>query len=108
MIYFKPEELTAEISKFTALENDSECGYCLMKIKNGVAEVYELKYTADKPYMVEGLLRTAFNSACLKNVYMGKCTCSNIVSFLEKMNFEKTADGFANDIPSILTGSCCK
>lgn len=108
MIFFKPENLTEKVSKFTAIENDDVCGYCLMRVKNNMAEVYELQFDEDKPYLVEGLLRTAFNAASLKNIYMGKCSCEGIVAYLDKMNFEKTVDGYINDIPSILTGSCCK
>ena len=108
MIFFKPENLTEYVMKFTAVEDNSEWGYCLMRLDGNTAEVYELSYSEDKPYLVEGLLRTAFNSASLKNIYMGKCTCKSIDKFLENMNFEKTNEGFINDIPSILMGSCCK
>lgn len=108
MIFFKPENLTENVIKFVAFENDTECGFCLMKIHGNWAEVYELIFDADKPYTVEGLLRSAFNYASLKDIYMGKCTCKNITVFLERMNFEKTDEGYINDIPTILTGSCCK
>lgn len=108
MLYFKPEELTENITKFTAFEDDADNGYCLLRIERNSAEVYELNYTADKPYLVEGLLRSAFNFASLRNIYMGKCTCENINKFLDKMNFEKMDSIYINDIPSILTGSCCK
>ncbi len=108
MIYFKPEALTEQVSKFTAIEDDIECGFCLLKTAGEFAEVYELDYREDRPYLVEGLLRTAFNAAALKGIYMGKCTCKNIDAFLDNMNFEKKEDGYFNDIPSILTGSCCK
>ncbi len=108
MVFFKPEALTEQITKFTALEDSAECGCCFLKINADFAEVYELSFDRDKPFLVEGLLRSAFNSASLKGIYMGKCTCKNIDSFLDNMNFEKRDDGYVNDIPSILTGSCCK
>lgn len=108
MIYFKPEVLNDSITKFTAFEDETDDGYCLMKISDGTAEVYELCYNQDKPYLVEGLLRSAFNFASLKNIYIGKCTCKNITDFLDKMDFEKSDDVYFNDIPTILTGSCCK
>lgn len=108
MIFFKPEILTEKARKFTAFEDGVEYGYCLMKIESDFAEVYELQFDADKPYIVEGLLRSAYNSASLDNVYMGRCTCRNIDPFLNRMNFEKTDNGYVNDIPSILMGSCCK
>lgn len=108
MIFFKNEKMTDEVIKIIALEDEIDCGYCLLKIKDNSSEVYELNYQKDKPYLVEGLLRSAFNYACLKGVYMGKCSCENLEDFLEKMNFQKTENGYENDIPSILTGSCCK
>ena len=108
MLFFKPEALTDEVTKFIAYEDDAECGCCLLRSGGKFAEVYEIDFDADKPYLAEGLLRSAFNCASLKNIYMGKCTCKNIEKFLDRMNFEKTAEGYINDIPSILTGSCCK
>ncbi len=108
MLFFKPNELTENVVKFIAYEDDAECGHCLLKTDSSFAEVYELEYDADKHYLVEGLLRSAFNYASLKNIYMGKCTCKNIREFLEKMNFDETDEGFINDIPTILMGSCCK
>ncbi len=108
MIFFKPEALTDSVTKITALEDDFMCGHCLMKIEKNLATVYELEYETDKPYLVEGLLRSAYNFASIKNIYMGKCICTNIESFLNKMSFEKTDSGYINDIPTILTGSCCK
>ncbi len=108
MLYFKPETLTENIIKFTALEDDTECGFCLLKISDIAAEVYELNFQQDKPYLVEGLLRSAFNFASLRKIYIGKCTCDNITEFLDRMSFMKKDGEYVNDIPTILTGSCCK
>ncbi len=108
MIIFKPKNLTESTVKFTACEDDVNFGYCLMKTDENFAEVYELDYNKDKPYIVEGLLRSSFNYASLRNIYMGKCSCVNITEFLDKMNFEKHGECYINDIPSILMGSCCK
>lgn len=108
MLFFKPENLTENVTKFTASEDDTNCGYCLLKTENNFADVYELEYDEDKPYLVEGLLRSAYNFASLKNIYMGKCSCSNITEFLDRMNFEKKGTEYVNDIPTILMGSCCK
>lgn len=108
MIFFKPEKLSENVTKFIALEDDVNEGFCLLKTDEGFADVYELEYNKDKPYLVEGLLRSAFNFASLKNIYMGKCTCKNIDAFLVRMNFEKVNGEFVNDVPTILMGSCCK
>ncbi len=108
MLFFKPDALTDDVIKFIAYEDEAECGHCLLKTDSSFAEVYEIEFDVDKPYLVEGLLRSAFNYASLKNIYMGKCTCKNIQTFLERMNFNKTEEGYINDIPTILMGSCCK
>lgn len=108
MLYFKPENIDNSTVKFIALENNMVVGECFMKIEANTADVYELSYEKDKPYLVEGLLRSAFNSATLKGIYLGKCTCKNINEFLEKMNFEYKNSCYINDIPSILMGTCCK
>ncbi len=107
MIQFT-HEINDKNVKFTAEENGVTIGDCLMKITEDFAEVFSLSYQQDKPYVVEGLLRSAFNYATLKNVYMGKVTCKNIDKFLDLMNFEKKNGEYVNDIPSILMGSCCK
>ncbi|MBR6568341.1 MAG: hypothetical protein IKK60_06770 [Clostridia bacterium] len=108
MLFFKPEALTDDVTKFIAYEDDAQCGFCLLKSDRNFAEVYEIDFNQDRPYLVEGLLRSAYNYASLKNIYMGKCTCKNIGAFLDRMNFEKTDEGYVNDIPTILMGSCCK
>lgn len=108
MLFFKPETVNDSIYKFFAYEDDINCGYCMLKIDAISADVYELEFNKDKPYLVEGLLRSAYNFASFKNIYMGKCSCKNIDVFLDNMNFEKSNGIYANDIPSILMGSCCK
>lgn len=108
MVFFKSESIDEQNIRFSALEDELDCGFCLMKINADFAEVFELGFDEDKPYLVEGLLRSAYNYASLKGIYMGRCTCKNIDAFLERMNFEKADGVYFNDIPSILMGSCCK
>lgn len=108
MIFFKPIIQNEQLIYFEAIENDEVFGNCKMKLDDLWAEIFELTFSQDKPYLVEGLLRSAFNFACSKNAYMGACTCKNIEQFLEKMNFIKLDGKFVNDIPSILQGGCKK
>lgn len=110
MILFRPVETPENPSfiEFEAIENDSKCGMCRLEIEGNKAVVYELSYDADKPYLVEGLIRSAFNFAALKSCYMGYCRCENIEPFLDRMNFLKENGIYFNDIPSILQGNCCK
>ncbi len=110
MIYFKPvinAETPAQV-KFEAIENDNVNGECILLLENHKATLTHLTFDEDKPYLVEGLIRSAFNYASLKNYYMGYCSCENVSSFFDKMNFHKENGIYYNDIPSILMGNCCK
>ncbi len=109
MIFFKPvsEKDSPEVI-FEALENGNCEGKCHLVIENDKATVDFLTYNTEKPYLVEGLLKSAYNYAVYKNCYMGYCKCENISSFLDKMNFQKDNSIYFNDIPTILQGNCCK
>ncbi len=106
MIFFKPTAAENGEVAVEATENGEAFGLCRMKIDGNCADVYFLEYDADRPYLVEGLIKSALNFAACKGVYMGSCSCENIDSFLEKMNFIKNNETYINDIPSILQGSC--
>ncbi len=110
MIHFRPCLKNDDKNgiTFEAIENDVICGSCHMTFSDGKAVVDSLCYDTDKPYLVEGLLKSAYNHAVQKNIYMGYCTCKNITHFLDCMNFEKQNGVYCNDIPSILQGNCCK
>ncbi len=108
MIFFKNTAIDETTVAFEAQENDKSIGSCTLKLEGSIADVTDLSYDESCPYIVEGLLRAAYNYAGLKNYYMAKCTAKNIDEFLDKMNFTKTAAEYTGDIPSILMGSCCK
>lgn len=110
MIFFRPVVSDENSDKiiFEAIENDLICGSCHMTLAENKAVVDSLCFDADKPYLVEGLLKSAFNYAAGKNIYMGYCTCQNITAFLDRMNFMKDNGTYYNDIPSVLQGNCCK
>ncbi len=108
MIFFKNAQIDSETVAFEALEGEKSIGKCTLVLKSNLADVTELSYDESAPYAVEGLLRSAYNYAGLKNFYMAKCTAKNIDCFLDKMNFQKANGEYSGDIPSILMGSCCK
>ncbi len=108
MIFFKNTLIDENTVEFEALENEKSLGRCTLVLRDNIADVTELTYSNDATFAVEGLLRSAYNFAGLKNYYMAKCSAENIDSFLDKMNFHKQGDGYVGDIPSILMGSCCK
>lgn len=110
MIFFKPTvniENECEVF-FSAIENDKVYGKCTLMIEGNKATVLNVSFDDNKPYLVEGLLRSAFNYAGQKNCYMGYCKSGDISFFLDKMNFIKDNDLYFNDIPTILQGNCCK
>lgn len=110
MIYFKPVFLDDEHLKikFEAIENDVASGSCLLTIDGNKATVESLDGDEDKLYIVDGLIKSAFNYATIKNCYMGYCKCDKFSAFLDKMSFEKQDGVYFNDIPTILQGNCCK
>ncbi len=110
MIFFRNEvssDNPDEIN-FEALENYISCGKCKLVLESDRAVVKTISFDRDKPYIAEGLIRSAFNYAALKNYYMGYCECENKDGILDAMNFEKRDDVYFNDIPAILQGNCCK
>ena len=108
MIFFRPTVKSEDEILFEAIENDDICGKCILNIDSSKAIVSEFSFDESKPYLVEGLIRSAFNFAGLKNCYMGYCRCDNISVFLDRMNFIKENDLYFNDIPTILQGNCCE
>lgn len=110
MIHFKPCEASDKSDElyFEAIENDVVCGKCRLVLRDKKATIDFLTFDEDKPYLVEGLIKSAFNYAALQNCYMGYCECENITFFLDRMNLIKKDNFYYNDIPTILQGNCCK
>lgn len=105
MLFFEKNIIDENLSEFTAVENGEKIGSCFMKIDDE-AEVFSLVFDKDKPYTVEGLIKSALNFATFKNIYMAKCKQEDIAVFLKSMKFEKKNDYYVSDIPTILMGSC--
>ncbi len=110
MITFEHTEIDLDTVKFTAVENESAIGNCTLRISSPFAEVSALSYCENKSYVIEGLIKAALYYASLNSCYIGRCNCTEIEYYVEKMNFIKSENGYENDIPSILMGSCsgCK
>lgn len=105
MLFFEKTIIDENLSEFIALENGEKIGSCFMKIEDD-AQIFSLDFSKDKPYAVEGLVKSALNYATFKNIYMAKCKQEDIAVFLKAMNFEKKNDWYVSDIPTILMGSC--
>ena len=108
MIFFSHKEISENEIFLESHENDNKEGECILDLSGKDALLKSITFNADKPYIAEGLIKTAFNFAVSRNFYMGSCNAENAVPFLIKMGFQKTDDGYTLDIPSILMGSCCK
>lgn len=91
---------------FSAVENTVLLGKCILCINKEIAEITEVKYSDGNEYIVEGLIKSAFNFAANRNFYIGRCSAENIDFCLKRMNLIKYDGYYENDIPSILTGSC--
>lgn len=91
---------------FEAFENDESIGKCTLILDDKYAIVSDLNYKAGAVYAAEGLLKSTYNYACLKNYYMGRCTVQGIDPLLKTMGFYLKDGVYENDIPSILMGSC--
>lgn len=110
MIFFKPVPCAenSSIIEFQAIENDVTSGKCTLNINGDKAEITDISCDDKKLYLVEGLIRSAFNYAALNGCYMGYCKVSRYTQILDSMNFSRLDGVYCNDIPSILTGNCCK
>ena len=109
MIFFK-NTVSSDNDKiiyFEAYEGEKIIGKCTLVFEGKYATVTQLSYNPEAVYAGEGLLKSAFNYACLKNYYMGRCVVENHDALLVKTGFYKKDGAYVNDIPSILMGSCC-
>lgn len=108
MIFFEHKFLDKDnqVIEFKAVEDNEVLGECTLVLFENHAEVTKASYKENKAFVVEGLLKAAFHFAGLKGYFMGRCNVSGIEFCLNRMNFEKTANGYENDIPTILMGSC--
>ena len=108
MIFFKNSvsENDSSIIHFEALESDKTIGSCTLVLGDKFAEVTSLTCDEKTIWAVEGLLKSAYNYAALKNYYMAKCSAKGVESHLLRMNFLEKNGEYINDIPTILMGSC--
>lgn len=108
MIFFSHDfcDNINSVVKFTALDNGTELGKCTLVMNGIYAEVTELTFDRNNPFVVEGLIKSAFNLAANHSCYIGRCAVDDIRIFLDRMNFVCTDGVYENDIPSILMGSC--
>lgn len=110
MIFFKNsiDARDERIVSFEALEDNVTKGSCVLFLSGDKVTIKEIEFNEDESYIAEGLIRSAFNFAAMRNYYMGYLECGNKYGCLEHFNLNKNGDVYFNDIPTILRGNCCK
>lgn len=110
MITFERTIIDSNSVVFSGIEDESVIGKCTLKISVPYADVFSITCSDNKTYIIEGLIKSALFYASQKDCYIARCKCEGFEGFVEKMNFIKSDNGYENDIPTILMGSCsgCK
>ena len=108
MIFFKStaKQEDSRVIYFEAIDGDKVLGSCTLVLGEKYAEVTNLSFEQNAMFIAEGLLKSAYNYAALKNYYMAKCSVNGIDTLLKKLNFQLKYGEYVNDIPSVLMGSC--
>ena len=108
MIFFKNTvcESDNKVVIFEAIDSDDTIGSCTLVLGEKFAEVTKLDFDEKALFIAEGLLKSAYNYAALKNYYMAKCSANGIEALLLKLGFQLKDGEYTNDIPTILMGGC--
>lgn len=120
MIEFKPIENTRLIKLiiendiintnncfgYCASEDGSECGCCIFSVNGTYAEIIAVCSDKDKPYIAEGLVRSALNYAAGMNAYIALAYIEEYKALFEKMGFKYEKNQYKGEIPEILSGNC--
>ncbi len=108
MIFFRNTvcETDNKVIFFEAIDSDEIIGSCTLVLGEKFADVTKLDFDGKALFVVEGLLKSAYNYAAFKNYYMAKCSVKGIDVLLERFGFQLKDSEYINDIPTILMGSC--
>ena len=90
MIFFKStaKQEDSRVIYFEAIDGDKVLGSCTLVLGEKYAEVTNLSFEQNAMFIAEGLLKSAYNYAALKNYYMAKCSVNGIDTLLKKLNFQ--------------------
>ncbi len=123
MVFYKPDADRAKISAlfpqavfsenalygaYTAIENETVTGKCLVEIQGTACTVSALEAPASDPLLIEGLLRSALHFAANRGAYTAACRLGAIKDVLLLLGFTEENGVFRGTIPELLAGSCCK
>lgn len=113
MIIFIPNDTSDyEYKEIKAFEGEKLLGACIFELQEekGSVLLRELKMKEENISAEEGLIRSALNYAANRGMYMAFINSYSDFNenLLKQMNFELFGKLFGCDIPTALTGSCCK
>lgn len=91
---------------FACFENGEVTGKAFFRIDGFFCDVYKVEYPQDKLHLFQGLLRSVYNYAAERNIYMGRLSDESVFDKALTMNFIFDGKCWANDIPTLLMGSC--
>ena len=108
MIFFKSTvaDEDSRVIYFEAIDSNEVIGACTLVLGEKYAEVTKLSFNDNEMFIAEGLLKSSYNYAAIKNYYMAKCSVKGIEALLMKLKFQPEDCEYINDIPSVLMGSC--
>lgn len=109
MIYFAPNIVDTPdcTAYFEALDGETSLGVCKLRIDGVTADVYEIELSDGSAEIGEGLLRAAYNFAANKGAYWGVCSAPDAEAVTKRLRFETVNGRPENDIPTLLSGTCC-
>lgn len=96
------------VTVFEAYEGSMLLGKCLLKCESNKANIFAFSYNSQYPYIADGLIKSAYNFASFKGIYMAEFSAQGFDEIVSNMAFEKVGEVYISDIPTILMGNCCK
>lgn len=109
MIFFAPHTVESDdcTAYFEALDGETVLASCRLLISGSTADVFELSLNGADAEIGEGLLRASYNYAANKGAYWGVCSAKGAEQVTARLRFETVNGRPENDIPTLLSGSCC-
>lgn len=120
MIEFKPSEsekifellgkdhINDNYIAYTAFEGGEEVGNCVCFYEDTFVKIIFLDFSDSKPYIGEGLIKSALNFAAGKGAYIAVCSADVKGNHPLPFGFNFTNGEYTGEIPEILMGKCHK
>ncbi len=106
--YLNKNNITGTPVAYTAFEGGEETGCCLCSIDKTVVRIILLQFSDTKPYIGEGLIKSALNFAAGKGAYMAVCSQDVKENHTLPYGFSLSNGEYTGEIPEILMGKCHK